>query len=335
MDNKTYKAAILPEYNDNLFRALLSLKIDEKTVLKPGPDELLIKVLASPVNPSDLAFMRGGYQVVKDLPAVPGFEGAGEVVDAGGNCREWIGKKVSFFTQAEGDGAWAGFVRANKYDCLVLQDDFPVDQGACFSVNPFTAYGLFEHALLCGAEMIVQNAAGSRVAEFVRYFAKTEGIKTVNLIRKEKQGSKGEAGIFISTEDESYVADIKNYTEGKKVIVFDAVGGDATSLFVNELPEKSKIILFGGLGGGSFEKMDMMEILFREKTLTGFNLNLWRKNKTEQELQKISEKLQDIIINGQCLTRIQNKVAMNDIVKGIRDYIRNMSGGKVLIEPWR
>ena len=60
-----------------------SITLAEIPVPRPGPGEVLVKVFASPINPSDLMFIQGLYGFKKSLPAVPGFEGSGTVVEAG------------------------------------------------------------------------------------------------------------------------------------------------------------------------------------------------------------------------------------------------------------
>jgi len=60
-----------------------SVRVEEVPVPRPGPGEVLVRVISSPINPSDLAFLRGLYGFKKPLPALPGFEGSGTVVEAG------------------------------------------------------------------------------------------------------------------------------------------------------------------------------------------------------------------------------------------------------------
>ena len=62
------KAVLLKAYNKNIIRAMLGLSIEERKVPKPDIDEVIIKVHASPVNPSDIAFIQGSYNIVKSLP---------------------------------------------------------------------------------------------------------------------------------------------------------------------------------------------------------------------------------------------------------------------------
>jgi hypothetical protein len=74
-----------------------SIAVVEMPVPRPGPGEVLVRVFASPINPSDLMFIRGLYGFKKPLPAVPGFEGSGTVVEAGAGMmpRFLIGRRVA------------------------------------------------------------------------------------------------------------------------------------------------------------------------------------------------------------------------------------------------
>ena len=105
------KAVILPAYNKNVLRAMLSLKVEEIPIPIPQKDEVLIKIEATPCNPSDIAFMQGGYNIVKTLPSVPGFEGAGTVVSTGDSseAKKLFKKPVSCFTQEDSHGTWAEY----------------------------------------------------------------------------------------------------------------------------------------------------------------------------------------------------------------------------------
>ena len=139
------KAIILPDYNNNLIRGLISLKVENRIAPEPKSGEVQIKVEAAPCNPSDIAFMRGGYNIKKSLPCIPGFEGAGTITEVGeGVDQELIGQKVSCFVQNNHQGTWSEYVSIKVENCIFLKQDMPIDEAACFAINPFTAYGMFQ-----------------------------------------------------------------------------------------------------------------------------------------------------------------------------------------------
>jgi len=122
-------------------------------IAKPGPGEVLIKVEAAPINPSDLYMMQGNYSGKFNYPIVPGSEGSGTVIATGGGYLGWsiMGKRVGFTrVQERGgkftkNGSYAEYCVTNAYQCTTLDDpNVTFEQGSCSFVNPVTAIGLLE-----------------------------------------------------------------------------------------------------------------------------------------------------------------------------------------------
>ncbi len=331
------KSIILPSYNKNVLRAILSLQVQEKELPKPGDDEVLIKTHAAPVNPSDIAFIQGGYNVVKTLPAAPGFEGSGTVTDAGKNARHLIGKKVSAFVQDDRDGTWAEYFVANKNDLIVLQDNMDLDQAACFTVNPFTAYGMMEIALLRESKAIIQNAGGGQVAAFIRTMAKEHGIEVINIVRKPETAAKleqEEVKHVLTQNNESFEEQLKTLAaELKASLAFDAVGGDLSGLMFNALTDDAELVVYGGLSNKPISGIDVMDVIFRDKIISGFNLMDWKSELDEADFENVSQELQNKFISGTYKTEIRESVSIENIVSGLKSYLGDMSGGKILIKP--
>jgi NADPH:quinone reductase-like Zn-dependent oxidoreductase len=331
------KSVILPAYNNNLIRAIIGIKTGERELPALKPGQVLIKMEAAPCNPSDIAFIRGGYNITKPIPAVPGFEGAGVVVDTGSNTKEMLGERVGSFTQAEVDGTWAEFFIADAKDCIVMKNELDFDQGACLSINPFTAWGLVEMAAVSNCKAIVQNAAGGQVAEFIRVLADLKGIAVINIVRKHEHivmlKERGANYVLDSTSDNfnTELSDLVNTLEA--TMAFDAVGGGMTGLLLTGLPSFSRIILYGGLTGSSLLGIDPMDIILKGKKLEGFNLNEWIAGKNRKEFDTINNEIQDLIISDKMKTEIQGCFKLDDVVNGIRSYIKSMSSGKVLFKP--
>jgi NADPH:quinone reductase-like Zn-dependent oxidoreductase len=329
------KGVVLHQYNKNIIRSLLSLRVEDRTISKINDDEVLIKIHAAPCNPSDIAFMQGGYNIVKTLPSVMGFEGSGVVVDAGKSSRNLIGKKVSCFVQQDKDGTWADFMPANKNDIYVLKDEMDLEQAACFAVNPFTAYGMFDIVLKDKSKALVLNAAGGQVPRFIRIMAKDNDIKTINIVRKKETVrmllDEGVSNVLFESEDDF---DVKLKTlchDLMATVAFDAVGGELSGKIFNAMPDDSKLVVYGGLSNKDISGLNTMSIIFNKKKIHGFSLPDW-KNEVEN-INSVSEYLQDKFINGDFKTKIQGLIQMEDVVKGLRNYISNMSMGKILIKP--
>ena len=114
---------------------------------------------ASPVNPSDIAFLRGGYNIVKPVPVIPGFEGVGKIVAIGGKMdKAFVGKRITFFSQDDESGAWAEYavVGENDFILKVVAKDWDTYQH--FLTHELTAAPNVEH---------VKTSLGIRVSKFL------------------------------------------------------------------------------------------------------------------------------------------------------------------------
>ena len=331
------KSIVLPAYNKNVLRAILSLQIQERELPVPRDNEVLIKTHAAPVNPSDIAFIQGGYNIVKTLPAAPGFEGSGIIADAGKHARHLIGKKVSSFVQDDRDGTWAEYFVAHENDLIVLQDNMDMDQAACFTVNPFTAYGMIEIALLRESRAIIQNAGGGQVAAFIRTMAREHGIEVINIVRKPETATKlKQEGVkhVLAQNDELFEEQLKTLAaELNASLAFDAVGGELAGQMFNALTDDAELVVYGGLSNKPLSGIDVMDVIFRNKIISGFNLMDWKNELDETDFEEISGKLQSKFINGTYKTEIREAVSLEDFVKGLKAYLGDMSGGKILIKP--
>ena len=333
------KAITLSQYQGNIIRALRSLKLQDHELQAPGSMQVLIEIEAAPCNPSDLAFIQGGYNVKKSLPAIPGFEGSGRVIKTGDHpdARGLADKRVSFFTQADGTGSWGTHTLAEASDCIVLLDDMPFEQAACFSVNPFTAYAMVELARQKKSKSLIQNAAGGQVARFVQQLAGKEGIEVINIVRKpehkELLANEGFTHILCST-DENFAEDLSSLAQQLNArLAFDAVGGDQSGFILKAMPDDSSLFLYGALAARTLSEIPATDVIFRKKHISGFNMNEWKLQLSEDNFQEISSYLQQQFIDKSLETRIQGIFKLDDYGQALMQYIRNMSGGKIILRP--
>ena len=330
------KKVVLPAYNKNIIRALRSLRVEQCDLLEPGKDEVLIKVHAAPCNPSDIAFLMGGYNIVKEVPAVPGFEGSGIVVEAGEGAEDLIDRKVSFFIQEENCGSWAEFVTTNRKKLVVLDKEMDMDQAACFAINPFTARGLLDIALLRNNNAIIQNAAGGQVAAFVRQMAGDMGIEVIDIVRKEEtleRLKKGGAKYVLLETDPEFEEKLKNLArELNARLAFDAVGGSLAGQIFNAMPHDAELVSYGGLSTKHISGIDSMDLIFHDKIISGFNLPEWREQMDDDFFEQVSVEMQHLFISGKYHTKIQGSVGFDNIVSGLTNCLRNLSKGKMLIK---
>ena len=230
----------------------LSIAKVEKPV--PGDDEVLIKVQASPINPSDLGLLLSfaadvqninvtgsGDDTVATMPVHPalmgslkprldesmpvGNEGAGVIIDAGINAKDLIGKTVGL----AGGAMYSQYRCVPAASCLVMDEGTTPKQAASSFVNPLTALAFVETMKMENHTALVHTAAASNLGQMLVKICKDDGIQLVNIVRKQEQvdllKSIG-AEYVCNTSDESFMDDLVTaLVETGATLGFDATGG--------------------------------------------------------------------------------------------------------------
>jgi NADPH:quinone reductase len=335
--SETYRAIQLPAYNPNIIKAMLGMGLTEKAIPIPGDNQLLIRMEAVQFNPSDIAFMQGGYNITKSLPCVPGFEGCGVVEAVGKNliAHDWVGKRVVCFTQQDKDGTWAGYFVADLHEVLLASGGLEPEQLAGSFVNPLTAWGLMAIALQRQSACVAINAAGSQVAAWVVALCKRHGIKTIGITRKTETIQRlSEAGFdgLVSTASEDWEKQFSALAhEFGCTTAFDAVGGELSGQMLNLMPPDQELVVYGGLSGKAVSGIDFMQLIFRNAMITGFNLNDWIALSEVDEVNEAYETICQMLAELDIAPKIQAIVSPDEFIRGMRAYLSDMSGGKVII----
>ena len=333
------KAIVLPDYNANVIRAMKSLQVTEIEIPVPIGEKVLIKVAAAPCNPSDIAFMRGGYNIRKPAPVVMGFECTGTIVETGGHpdAKRLLGKRVSCFSQGDENGTWAEYFMTEHWNCLEVLDGLDDEQASALCINPFTAYALFNLALEKKTGAIIQNGASGQIGAFIRKLGKINHIPVINLVRKDEHVRElSDAGekFTLNIMDPEFEQNLgKIAREFHATMAFDAVAGDNSGQILNAMPPGGELIIYGGLSGKPVGSINSLDIIFKSKSIRGFNLNEWKTETGDERFREISAELQKQMIGRQIETRIQGSFALDDVQIALEQYIRNMSSGKILFRP--
>jgi len=335
------KAIELTEENRDLAAAIQGLKIVDKPVPKPGPGEVLVKIEAAPCNPSDLLFLQGMYGVKKELPATPGWEGAGTVVANGGGALGWWlrGKRVACGGQSGRDGTWAEYYVAKAKSCIPLKEGVSFDQGATLIINPLTAIGMVERAAAFGAKAVVQTAACSQVGRMVHVAAKEKGLAVINIVRRQEQlemlQKEGERW-RLNSEEEDFTKQLKEMAERlKATVAFDAVGGDLTRKVLGALPDGSKALVYGALSERPCGGISPLSLIFQKKKVEGFWLTEWLETAGFWRSYRAIGFVQKLMKSGAFTTKVRRKASFDTWQEALLEYRQKMSDGKALLTPCR
>ncbi len=313
-----------------------TLALVEKPVPRPGKDEVLVRVAASPVNPSDLMFLRGMY-VRKKLPVVPGFECSGVVVTAGGSVlsRYLLGKRVACGAPMEGDGTWAEYMVTAAGVSIPLIKSTNIEQAASLIVNPFTAWALLDGAKQHGARAVAQTAAASALGRMLVRLAARRRVPLVNIVRRAEQVEllRSEGAVHVlDSSDADFDARLRDLCRELGVTVaFDAVAGEMTGRLLRAMPDNSRVVVYGALSqeGGA---IDPRSLIFEGKQVEGFWLSRWLRSLTLPRRVLTARKVQKLL-DSDLKTEIRARLPLEKAVEGLRDYAAEMTGGKVLFVP--
>jgi NADPH:quinone reductase-like Zn-dependent oxidoreductase len=333
------KALVLDAYNSDLDKAIRSLKVGVRPLPKLTPGQVLVKVEAAPCNPSDLLFLQKRYGVVKTLPTVPGWEGAGTVVAAGSLLGKWlVGRRVAVGGQGDQDGTWAEYVVAGALSgCLPLIKELDTEQGATLLVNPLTAVGLLDEAKKRGARAVMQTAAASQAGRMLISLAQDIGMPLVNIVRRPEQvdllhGLGAENVLNSSASDfQQQLVDI--VTKLQVTVAFDAVAGAITGQLLSAMPKGATVLVYGALSQNQCSGIDPIGLIFSDKRVGGFFLGQWIREQGPINLLRQSNRVQRLIASGQLQTNVQMRVGLDEAGEALLHYKDNMTAGKILIKP--
>ncbi|MHC5543503.1 zinc-dependent alcohol dehydrogenase family protein, partial [Singulisphaera rosea] len=207
------------------------LQVREQPIPEPGPGEVRVRMIASPVNPSDLLVVRGLYGVLPTLPATPGFEGVGVVDKAGRGLLGWLakGKRVTVINHKGGN--WAEYAVIPARQARPVPSDIPDEQVASFFVNPATVLAMVRHILAVpkGA-WLLQSAAGSVLGKMIIRLGQHDGFRTINVVRRHEAIAELKAlgaDVVLSTSDGPIETQVRNVVGPAGVAyAIDPVGGE-------------------------------------------------------------------------------------------------------------
>ena len=293
----------------------------------PGPDQVLIAVEFSPLNQSDLLLARGMYGTRPALPTVIGNEGVGRVLAVGANVEKVkVGDRVlaplSSFT-------WRERMIAPANGLFALPPDADPQQLSMLAINPPTAALLLsEYVNLKPGEWVVQNSANSAVGRWVIAFAKTRGLKTVNIVRRrelvpELQAIGGDVVVVDSPDVSKEIKAAVGQAELR--LALDGVSGPASGVIASTLSPHGTLVLYAAMSKGPMS-ISPLDVIFKPLTVRGFWLG--HPESTAKSAPAIAQAA-EMIASG----RVHIPVAAAYPLSSIKEAVAHAQrGGKILLD---
>jgi NADPH:quinone reductase len=314
------------------------LIVKEVDIPVPAKGEVLVKIAAAPVNPSDLARIKNAHSEYDLRTFIPGIEGSGTVVKAGRGILPglWLGKRVCCTSDRPSSGTWSEYIVTSASKCFPLSTKVSDEQGSMSLVNPLTAIAFFDIVKSEGHKAIINNAAASALGRMVELLGVRKGIPVINIVRKQEQAEslkrQGSKHVLVSS-DPPFTEQLGSLASDlKATILFDSVCGPQFSDLISAMPYGSKVIVYGNLSGDEHPVFDPRVLLGKNLIIKGFYLSNQAKENgiisNIMNLRKVSRLMETALT-----IKIHKTFTLSEGQEAVDTYLANMSAGKVLLIP--
>ncbi|XP_077337889.1 enoyl-[acyl-carrier-protein] reductase, mitochondrial isoform X2 [Lithobates pipiens] len=283
------------------------LRLQKLEVTSPADYEVAVKMLAAPINPSDINMIQGTYALLPQLPAVGGNEGVGVVAEVGHHVSslrpgDWV------IPVDAGLGTWRSEGVFSETALVRVPSDISIEIAATLSVNPCTAYRLLsDFETLRPGDSVIQNASNSGVGQAVIQIAASLGITTINIVRDRPelkslvQRLHDLGADHVITEEQLRKPEMKDLfkTCPRPRLALNCVGGKSTTEMLRHLDYGGTMVTYGGMAKQPVT-VPVSALIFKNIRLCGFWITQWKRDRqhNREEITKMVRDLCDLIRRG-------------------------------------
>lgn len=305
--------------------------VDVPDVGAPAAGEVVIALEASPINMSDLLMISGHYGYRPPLPCVMGSEGVGRVVALGSGVTHLKAGDRTLIPYPS--AAWAERIKANASQLRPLGAG-DVNQLAMLGINPATAYLLLtEYVTLPPGAWVIQNSANSGVGRALIGIAKSIGLKTVNVVRRDDVVAELKAigGDVVLVDGPDLATRVAAET-GKASIALavDGVADISTTGLLGCLTDKGVHVFYSAISRKPLVA-PAQPLIFRDISIRGFWLANWFKTATPDRITEMYDRLTPLVASGAISSPIAGTYSFGQIAEAVAAASKNR--GKVLFTP--
>jgi len=313
-----------------------SLTLREIPVPRPQAGQVLVRMAAAPINPSDLGSLSGlSYRGQRKFPFTPGLEGSGTVVEAGPGFMPRLlnGRRVACSALLTGDGTWAEYMVTSAQSCIPLNKAVSLEQGSMLLINPLSALALFEVAQQGRHPAMVSTAAASALGGMILRLGKRRNFPVIHVVRRQAQVDwvRRLGGEYVlNSSDSDFVAQLRTLADQlKATLLLDAISGRMTQQLAEAAPFGSTILLYSRLSDEECV-IDARTALVKNLHFDGWFLPNWLGSRNLLKLLQLSGQAQSLL-ETDLGSPIQGRVPLAAAQEGLESYIKNMGAGKILL----
>jgi trans-2-enoyl-CoA reductase len=309
------------------------LRVESRPWPTPAVGEAVVKMRAAPINPADLNQIEGKYPIRTELPATPGFEGAGLVVD--------VGADVSGVTTGtlvilpHNVGTWRDAVAVKADQLVSVPAEIEPVHAAMLKINPMTAWCLLhDYVDLKKGDWLIQNAANSAAGRAVIQIAHELGYKTVNVVRRAEliDELRTEGGDIVLVDGENLRDEVKAAMTGATIrLGLNAVGGQSALRLANCLAPGSTLVTYGAM---SLQPLKIPNglLIFKDLRFRGIWINKWYDNATLQERMDAFRSLFEMAKRGLLKTKVDKAYPLMEAIAAVTHAAQGKRSGKIIFE---
>jgi trans-2-enoyl-CoA reductase len=309
------------------------LHVESRPWPTPAAGEVIVKMRAAPINPADLNQIEGKYPVRAELPATPGFEGAGIVVDIGADVKGLSSGALVILPHDT--GTWRDAVAVKADELVVVPAGIKPEHAATLKINPMTAWRLLhDYVDLARGDWLIQNAANSAAGRAVIQIARELGYKTVNVVRRsELIGElRAEGGDVVLVDSENLRHEVEDAIGGPPIrLGLNAVGGESALRLANCLAPGSTLVTYGAM---SLQPLKIPNglLIFKDLRFRGIWINKWYDNATPAQRMEAFQHLFEMAKRGLLQTKVEKTYPLSEAKTAVAHAARGQRSGKIIFE---
>src|SRR5438477_3380304 len=309
------------------------LQIKTEPWPEPKADEAIVEMRAAPINPADINAIEGKYPARREVPAIPGFEGAGVVVDLGGNVSNIA--KGALVILPHDIGTWRETAAVKASELVAVPPEIEPVHAAMLKINPMTAWRLLhDYVDLARGDWLIQNAANSAAGRAVIQIAHELGYKTVNVVRRAEliDELRGEGGDVVLVDSENLRREVEDAIGGPPVrLGWNAVGGESALRLANGLAPGSTLVTYGAM---SLQPLKIPNglLIFKDLRFRGIWINKWYDNATHAERMAAFGPIFEMAKRGRLKTKREKAYPLSEAKTAVAHAARGQRSGKIIFE---
>jgi NADPH2:quinone reductase len=298
------------------------LALSESPIPQPGPNQVRIKTILSPIHNQP------------ELPAIGGSEAVG-IIDALGEGVTGInlGQRVAV---ASVHGSWAEYFLAPATGLVPVPDAISDEAAAQLIAMPFSAISLLDFLEVKSGDWVIQNTANGAVGKTLAMLATSHGVNVINLVRRDAGVDElAKLGIsnVVSTAAAGWQDQVRAITGGMPIrAAVDSIGGQSSGELLALLGENGLLVSFGTMAGEPMQ-ISSGSLIFKQAIVKGFwGSKVSEAMPAEKKRRLIGELLQ-LVAKGELKLPVEAIFGLNDVTKAVRTSLAPGKIGKVLLKP--